>query len=136
MVRYQLTDDTPAVTVLCAISGQTTQQQVPYRALSANRRHSSRHHMVRYQLTDDTPAGTVRCAVSGQTTQQQVPYRALSANREATTVPPVSPLLVKKPLGNFPISQFPTLPFSHYRSCQYIEYCISSTCFSNGNVSL
>jgi hypothetical protein len=36
-----------------------------YCALSANRRHSSRHCMVLYQLTYDTAAGTVWCSISG-----------------------------------------------------------------------
>jgi hypothetical protein len=38
--------------------------------------------------------------------------------------------------NHFPLSHFPTLSLSHFRSCHYKEYYISSTCFFYGNVSL
>jgi hypothetical protein len=61
--------------------------------------------------------------------------RIWASRREANTPPPF-PLLGRKPLGNFQISQFPNFPLFHSRSCHYIGYCISSTCFSYGYVSL
>jgi hypothetical protein len=56
--------------------------------------------------------------------------------REATTF---FPLLGKVGNPTFPTSyiyHFSHYSFSHFRSCHYKEYYISSTCFSNGNVSL
>ena len=55
---------------------------------------------------------------------------------EATTF---FPLLGKVGNPTFPTSHFyhfSHYSFSHFRSCHYKEYYISSTCFFNGNVSL
>ncbi len=66
--------------------------------------------------------------------QSAPPALRISNKREATTPPPSTSSTTGK--NPFPLSHFPTVPLSHFRSCQYKEYCISSTCFFYGNLSL